>query len=258
MTNEYFKSKYYIVGWLKNYLNKFNKNAVIGISGGVDSAVCAALCCEAIGSDRVYGYYIPAGTISLYCNIENGMPVGNYFVDNSPPDIKALVEKFKFKYSILTLGNIIQQFTSVPRGDKLRQGNLAARLRMITLYDQSVERNALVIDTTNACEAWTGYFTKWGDGAGDIGPIVHLMKSEVKSLAKELGVPKSIIDKIPTAGLWDGQTDEGDLGATYEQIEDTMTNFFPMKTPEKIYSKLRELHKSTRHKTHVISVMENE
>jgi len=118
------------------------------------------------------------------------------------------------------LSQVFDSFLEVlPEGNKVSQANLKPRLRMATLYYLANKLNYLVVGTSNKSEFMVGYFTKHGDGAVDIMPLADVYKTEIGELAKQLGIPEAIIDKIPSAGLWEGQTDEGEMGITYTQLD---------------------------------------
>ena len=181
------------------------KGVVVGSSGGLDSAVVAALGVEALGKKAVMPVLLPAPDshrldathAALSCKSLGIKPVTH----NIGPIVAGLDE---------VLGE-----TPSPR----TRGNAKARSRMLTLYALAQERDFLVCGTGNKSELLTGYFTKWGDGGVDLQPIGDLYKTQVRELAKHLGVPKAIIDKPPSAGLYPGQTDEGDMGLTYDQLD---------------------------------------
>lgn len=177
------------------------KNVVIGLSGGIDSSVVATLAVEALGKDRVIGILMPASHMSM--------------LDDNYTDAKNLAESLGIKYYTIPTYSLLTTCTL----DKIRRGNILARVRMIILYDQAAAHDAIVLGTTNKTEMLLGYFTKYGDGGVDIEPIVDLYKTEVFKLARYIGVPEKIINKPPSADLWDGQTDEGELGLKYEEVD---------------------------------------
>lgn len=202
---DYKKETEKIVNFIQEYFQKagFTK-AVLGISGGLDSAVVCALLVKALGKENVYGYSLPCGEQHDILDAEK--VAKKYGINYSTLNIEPAVESLK---------DVIQYDTE----DLISEGNLKARVRMTVLYDLSAFNNALVVGTGNKTELQLGYFTHYGDGACAFEPIGHLYKTQVKELAKYLGVPQSIIDKSPSAGLWDQQTDEQELGATYEEID---------------------------------------
>lgn len=191
-----------IVSFIKDTFaeKKFTK-AVIGISGGIDSAVIAALCVKALGKDNVTGVLLPCGE---QLDIEDSKELVKVLdIPSTTIDIEPMVKC-----------NIVARPIS-----KTRLGNIMARCRMIVLYDLSAQLQALVVGTSNKTELSIGYFTMHGDGACALEPIGHLYKTEVKELAKYLKIPQKIIDKAPSAGLWEGQTDEDEIGMTYTEID---------------------------------------
>ena len=177
-------------------------SAVVGISGGIDSAVVAALASKSLGGENVYGMILPYGRQK---DIDDSYKVIEKFgIKEEYIDIKPMVSSFGGHYEDM---------------NDLRWGNIKARVRMIWLYDMAKRQDALVLGTCNRSELLMGYFTLHGDGACDVEPIAHLYKTEVREMASQLGVPASIIYKPPSAGLWDGQTDEEELGMTYEEMD---------------------------------------
>ncbi len=178
---------------------------VIGISGGVDSALAAAMCCRAIPPDRVLGITMPTKVT----------PEGDV------SDAITLCQVLGMQHSIIPIDRIIDAHRILPGYIETPYliGNLAARTRMAILYYYANRDGRLVCGTSNKTEYLLGYCTKWGDNAADIQPILHLQKDEVYSLAREVGIPGPILSKKPSAGLWAGQTDEGELGMAYERID---------------------------------------
>ncbi len=180
------------------------RRGIIGLSGGVDSAVSCFLAVEALGRRNVLAVLLPYRTSS----------------PGSLEDAQVLVEQLGIRSSKVDITTVVDAFAStVPRIDKVRKGNMMARARMIVLYDRSAEEKGLVIGTSNKTEILLGYTTHFGDNACGINPIGDLYKSQVWELAKELGVPENIIRKTPTADLWKGQTDEGELGVSYRELD---------------------------------------
>jgi len=179
------------------------KKAVVAVSGGIDSSVALMLTVRALGKENVYVLQLPYKKQPL----ENSdlildftkIPAGNRIKIN----IGVAVDAFKVK-------------------DKIRLGNIMARVRMIYSFDLAKELNALVVGSENKSEKLLGYYTRYGDEAADIEPIIHLYKTQVKQLANELGIPKKIFQAPPTAGLWPGQTDEKDLGFSYEEADQVL------------------------------------
>lgn len=179
---------------------------VIAVSGGIDSAVSLTLLSKAIGVANVTPVLLPYG-------------------DQNMDDARAVLTHLQFDEAaiktvdIKPIVDLICTTRGVDSSDKLRRGNVMARVRMIFVYDLARELSALVCGTENKSEHYLGYFTRFGDAASDIEPIESLYKSQVRALAVELGVPDQLITKSPSAGLWDAQTDEQELGFTYEQAD---------------------------------------
>lgn len=181
------------------------RGAVVGMSGGLDSSVTAILCKRALGED-VQGLILPCH--SDLADEEHARLVARLF------DIR--VDK-------IDLGPVLDMLLGcLPEDGEVPVANLKPRLRMITLYYYSNRLDYLVVGTGNKSELMTGYFTKYGDGGVDILPLGGLLKTEVRDLAKELGVPVEIMEKPPSAGLWMGQTDEGELGIAYEELDQAL------------------------------------
>lgn len=187
---------------------------VIGISGGIDSAVITTLAVEALGKDRVIGIMMPKSMMDTTDNI-NYIDAKNLAISLGIYNFTMPVDKFINKDCLDIMRNTLPD----NKERKVRIGNILARGRMIILYDQAMFRNALVLGTTNKTELLLGYFTKHGDGAVDIEPIADLYKTEIFKLAKYIGVPDSIINKAPSADLWENQTDEDELDLRYEEID---------------------------------------
>jgi len=188
-------------------------DAVIGLSGGVDSAVSFFLAVRALGVDRVYPVLLPYGALST-----QGVLDAMECVTIAKVPLSHLV-----RIDIQPAVDIIAR-TSGASFDQLRKGNIMARVRMTYLFDQAKKRNALVVGTENRSEYELGYFTRFGDEASDIEPIQHLLKREVYELGRALVVPQKILEKIPSADLWPGQTDEGELGFTYQEVDEVLQN----------------------------------
>ncbi len=196
------------VQWIKDFFEKNGKDcmAVVGISGGKDSSVVAALCVEALGKDRVFGVLMPQG---------------------EQPDIdysRMLVDHLGINSCVVNIGNTVRtlKYEIKPQlGDhwsKQTSTNLPARIRMATLYAVSQTVNGRVANTCNLSEDWVGYATRYGDAAGDFSPLSQLTVTEVKAIGRELGLPSELVDKTPTDGLC-GKTDEDNLGFTYAELD---------------------------------------
>lgn len=196
-----------LVDWLRDKAREAGaKGAVVGMSGGIDSSVVAVLCKRAF-SDSVLGVLIPCHSIAE--DMEHAELVAKKF--GIPTETVNMDATYDALVSALPAdGNPAR---------KLAEANLKPRLRMATIYFYANRLNYLVVGSSNRCELSIGYFTKYGDGGVDIMPLGNLLKSQVRDLARHLGIPQVIIDKPPSAGLWAGQTDEQEMGLTYEQLD---------------------------------------
>jgi NAD+ synthase len=180
------------------------ERAVLGLSGGIDSAVVCFLAAEALGADNVTAVMMPARASS----------------PSSLTDARAVVEATGVRSRVVPIGDMAEAYLSeVPDATPLRKGNVYARCRMIVLYDVSAEVGGLVLGTSNKTELLLGYGTLFGDLASALNPLGDLYKTQVRRLAEHLGVPEPIRTKPPSADLWEGQSDEADLGASYEQLD---------------------------------------
>lgn len=183
------------------------KRAVIGLSGGVDSALSFVLAVEALGAENVLAVRMPYKSSSADSLEHAQMLIDQFKVQSETIEITAMVEP------------LIERD---PQISKQRKGNIMARSRMIVLYDQSEVFKGLVIGTSNKTEILLGYSTLWGDMASALNPIGDLYKTQVRQLSHALGIPSVIVDKAPSADLWAGQTDEGELGFTYEEVDELL------------------------------------
>ena len=194
------------VQWIRDFFETNGKgcNAVVGISGGKDSSVAAALCVEALGVDRVIGVLMPCGEqhdIDAAYSLVNHLGIKYYVVN-----IKDAVEGVK--------GALPEELELTSQSIT----NLPARIRMTTLYAVSQSVNGRVVNTCNLSEDWVGYSTRYGDAAGDFSPMCHLTVTEVKEIGRYLNLPASLVDKTPIDGL-SGKTDEENLGFTYDVLD---------------------------------------
>ena len=194
------------VEWIRNFFEENGKgcNAVVGISGGKDSSIAAALCVEALGKDRVIGVLMPCGIqhdIDMAELLVNHLGIKHYVVN-----IKDAVDGLK---------NALPKDMEVSAQTTT---NIPPRVRMTTLYAISQSCNGRVCNTCNLSEDWVGYSTRYGDAAGDFSPMSHLTVTEVKEIGRLLGLPDVLVDKVPIDGLC-GKTDEENLGFTYAELD---------------------------------------
>jgi NAD+ synthase len=204
----------FLIRFIKEEITKTSlKRGICGLSGGIDSAVVAVLAKKALG-DNFKAFMLPS----------------QYSSKSSIEDAKELCEKFNIDYEIISIAPLLEAY---PIDDKVRLGNFSARMRMAVLYDKSAELNALVIGTSNKSELMLGYGTLFGDLASAINPIGDLYKTEIFEFAKFLGVPDSIINKPPSADLWQGQSDEKELGYAYSEIDPVLEDFVDNRATKK-------------------------
>ena len=201
------KTKNDCIEWIRNWFaeNGPDCNAIIGISGGTDSSVVAALCVEALGKDRVFGVLMPQNT------------------QNDIEDAHDLCCCLGIKNCTIDIGSTVDNLLKViwARGvdiSEQTQINLPPRIRMTTLYAVSQSMNGRVANTCNLSEDWVGYSTRYGDSVGDFSPLSNLTKTEVKAIGKALGLPDELVYKTPADGLC-GKTDEDNLGFTYDELD---------------------------------------
>jgi len=195
---------------------------VVGLSGGIDSALVARLARDALGPEHVLGVLLPDARFPNELRLETeaygrslGIETRTFLIDP--------VER--------AFATLLPELT-----DRVALGNVKARVRMIVLYSLARERQRLVAGTGNKSEILLGYFTKYGDGGADLLPIGDLYKTELRALAAELGLPAAVRERAPTAGLWEGQTDEGELGISYEDVDQILHGLEQLRSEAEIAS----------------------
>ena len=200
----------HLTGWLERTVTaQGGRGAVVGVSGGVDSAVVAALCKRAF-PNQTMALIMPCE--SDPADTADGQLVAHHFgVASCTVDLTTTFRDFT--------GELHTSCAEVPTDDRVTVANVKARLRMATLYAFANHLGYRVVGTGNASELAVGYFTKFGDGGVDLLPLGNVTKTGVRALARHLGVPERIVERAPSAGLWPGQTDEGDLGFTYDELD---------------------------------------
>jgi NAD+ synthase len=194
-----------LTGFIRSEITRVGfSRAVIGLSGGIDSALSFALAVEALGADNVLAVRMPYRSSSA----------------DSLQHAEALIEQFRTPSETVEITEMVEPLFARDAGmSKQRKGNIMARERMIVLYDQSEVFKGLVVGTSNKTEILLGYSTLWGDMAAALNPIGDLYKTQIRQLSRALGIPPAIVEKPPSADLWVGQTDEAELGFTYEQVD---------------------------------------
>jgi len=211
-----------IIQFIKHYTQGSN-GVVLGVSGGIDSALVLGLAVEALGKDNVHVLHMPYTFLSLE---------GRQQKSDTRRKAEELVELYGIEKFIDTL-DIDEAVDSIDESlqqdwgvelDKVDTGNIMARVRMTCLYAYARPNNLRVIGTSNKTEIMAGYSAKWGDGVADLEPIAHLYKCEVNELAEHIGLPEWVITQAPSAGLWVGQTDEDEMGITYETLDTVFTS----------------------------------
>jgi NAD+ synthase len=234
-----------LVQWLRDRAEEAGaRGFVFGLSGGIDSAVVSRLC-QMATPNRVLGVILPC-----------------YSHAQDEADACVMADAFGIPTARVELADTFDTLTGELRGaikglpktvhvtdikQQLPEANIKPRLRMTSLYFIANSLNCLVAGTGNRSEITLGYYTKYGDGGCDVLPIGALLKSEVRSLAKELSVPKAIIEKVPSAGLWIGQTDEAEMGFTYETLEKYLTEG-PAAVPRETADRIEQLRRTSNHK----------
>ena len=228
-----------IVDFLRDYKEKhpFLKGYVVGISGGVDSSLVATLVKKAVGKENMMGILMPID--SNIADLNDGIELCKAM--DIPYKVIDATESYKvLRKEIETASGELDISTA---------GNLKARMRMSMLYAYAQKHSYVVTGTDNADEEYTGYFTKYGDGGVDILPIVHLLKGEVVEACKMLGVPNKLAERVPTAGLFEGQTDEKEMGVTYKDLDNYLLG---KPVDDAVKAKIERLHAVSEHKRNPI------
>ena len=230
-----------IGNWIKEHIKNSGTNGVVlGMSGGVDCSTVSALCAK--NGINVHLVLMPYG--------DNMEKTKNY------NDAMELISKFNISHHIFDIKPAVDSLEIKDSENNLAKANIRPRVRMTYLYEYAQINNLLVIGTGNLSERTVGYFTKWGDGANDLNPVGMITKKEIYILAKHLGVPDSIINKKPSADLWEGQTDEQELGISYSQIDEYILN--GTCGEEKIDEIIKQKQDRTEHKLKPIPIFNEE
>ena len=221
-----------IQSFLKDYLkNSGCKAYVLGLSGGVDSSLVAALAKRAVGKDKLFCYAID--------------------IDSNPQDIidaKRVAEQLDVNLEVISLSKTYHSYLDELKGQdflRLSKSNLKVRMRMCALFAYAQEHSGLVLGTDNWDERYVGYFTKYGDGAADVLPIVHLTKQEVRDASKMMGLSPDLYNRVPSAGLFEGQTDEKEMGVLYSDLDNYLLG---KEVSEEAKKRIEHLHKISEHK----------
>lgn len=230
MEKKVLEQKDLVIDNIKKYLLKANiQNVVIGLSGGIDSAVALSILTQSIDKNNIFAYFID--------------------IESSPQDYedaKKIADHLKVNLTYIDLSNSYRILaTDFNQNNKNALGNIKSRLRALFLYDQAFNNCALVCGTSNLDELYLGYFTKFGDSANDIALLSSFLKRDIYLLAQYYQLPSCVINKAPSAGLWDNQTDEQEIGLKYQEI-DNYLSFKPVS--DHVADKIANLHNKNLHK----------
>ena len=218
--------------FLKKYLEESHCKAyVLGLSGGVDSSLVAAIAKKAVGKDKLFCYALD--------------------IESNPADVedaKKVAKELDLNLEVINLSKTYHSYLEDLKGDnfiRLTKSNLKVRMRMVALFAFAQEKSGLVLGTDNMDERYVGYFTKYGDGAADVLPIVYLTKKEVREAAELYGLSSLLANRIPSAGLFEGQTDETEMGVKYEDLDNYLLGG---KVEKSVEERIEYLHKISEHK----------
>ncbi|CAN5530758.1 NAD(+) synthase [soil metagenome] len=231
-----------IATWIADQIRAAGQTgAVVGLSGGIDSAVVSGLCARAMGKENVLGVILPS-----------------HSTRQDVDDARLTADTWGISATEIDLSDLYDRFLeALPPGNALANANVKPRLRMICLYHHANTLRRLVVGTGNKSELMIGYFTKYGDGGVDLLPIGSLYKHQVRDLAREIGVPEPIITKAPSAGLWAGQTDEDEMGMSYEALDQALQALKTGDTSgidDTVLTKVRRMVETTAHKRQLAPV----
>lgn len=233
-----------VVNWISSQVSSAGKSgAVLGLSGGIDSGVVAALACKSLGPEKVTPMILPCQSHSK--DAQDARKVAEFL------GLESVQVDLTVAYNSL--------MSVLPSGSALANANIKPRLRMITLYHRAQSLDALVLGTGNRTEIAVGYFTKHGDGAADLLPLASFTKTEVRDMATHLGLPQWLVDRPPSAGLWEGQTDEKEMGIQYRELDEAlvkMANKLDHEVPEQVRSHITRKMLASEHKRRPIPVFE--
>lgn len=209
-----------VVRFIRDFFRQAGKAlAVVGMSGGLDSSVVASLCARALSPDHVHALFLK----------------DELSPSEDEEDVRRMAEALGIALEVVDVGPMVEAFRgALAVEDRTALGNIRARCRMVALYAVSNQRDGLVVGTGNKSEILTGFFTKHGDGGADLLPIGDLYKTQVRAMAGELGVPQRIIERTPSPGLWADQTDEGELGIAYDDLDRVLMGLELEMNPEEV------------------------
>ena len=250
-----------VSAWLKARLEESGaRTFVLGLSGGIDSAVVCGLAARGVGADRVLGVIMPSAS-NPDDAVQAARVAAAFDVKTLTVDLTSLAQTFHgsmpTEVALEALRILPSDASDVDARRQLATANVRPRLRMTTLYYVANLVKGVVLGTGNKSEAMIGYFTKYGDGGVDLFPIIDLYKFEVRTVAAHIGVPQSVIDRPPSAGLWQGQTDESEIGLTYAQLDEALAAIESGDVSgidRSVLDRVQSLHRGSAHKRASIPV----